>query len=85
MIRVVSGTMPNAPWIGKPENQRCLAAAVSDIVLKISNCRVNGLLQPLDYLLRVECVHRGFQASDDERPVIDKIKRVFGPSSLVQA
>jgi len=75
--------MPNPPVIGKPENQRRFAATVSDIVLKISDRRVYRLLQPLDYILRVECIHRGFQAGDDERPVVDKVQSILGPPGLM--
>ena len=46
---------------------------------------INRLFQPFDGGIRVQSVHRGFEAGDDERATVDELKLAVRPTGLVQA
>src|SRR5258708_20789843 len=85
VMSVVSSVMPNSPCISEPENQCSLPTAIGYIVLKISHGWIQLLLQPLDRFLRVQRVHRSFQAGDNERPVVDEFELALRPASFINA
>jgi hypothetical protein len=84
VVSIFGRFVENSVFVGEPEDEGGFTPAIGDITLEVADCAINGLFQPFNGYIWVQRVHRGFEASDDKRAIINELKRAVWPGGLLQ-